>query len=738
MKEMFIERGYELSVNFTYYQGSSPIRSTCYPIAGQGLISEKSCQVQCICENRQDSLHGKLMVSFLEDVELPASVSLSLKISNWNKENYLLLPAAVYNGNRYHCIDVKYPPFVPTEFWSPSDTPVKITDIPRLSDCQNQSRIQLLSGDVSTPMISYYDPKQKAGCIFQTVHETPYGYNGLFVKEDLEAEAAEFSVCVPGVREEYYYRMTDTQVLSDDEGKWFKKGDHIELPFVLCYFACSSVSGLFEKVFQNRYALEPHAGSRCVVPFSQAFDSIEKRFESAYYDAEEGFYGLGSKNGRQFWQTGWVGGGIAGYPLLCKGNRNSQKHAESTLQFIFSKLQNQNGWLYPMYIDRQRYGDTLKYFLGETETEEDQNILLIRKNADALYFILRQIMYLQSREEKQVSEQVPEQVLVGTRKLCDAFQKLWESNGQLGQFINIATNEIVIGGSAAGAITGAALVLADQLFGGYLETAEEITKYYCDVYLDQGLLNGGPGEILQCPDSESSFGLLESCVELYLATGKEMWKQQAVKAAHYAASWVMSYDFNFPQSSTNARFGMRTTGTVFANAQNKHSAPGICTLSGASLLWLYRATRKPEFLQLLSEITRGVMQFVQTENRLFPTLADKNPTPGCVCERVQTSDWEGKDAVGEVLAPSSVWPEVSALLICAEIPSVYMDVKEHQLAVFDHLEASFSESSNKLTIDNPTQYEAGGEIWIENGEQQIRKYYFDVSAHSKIEIEISE
>ena len=111
-------------------------------------------------------------------------------------------------------------------------------------------------------------------------------------------------------------------------------------PFVLCYFACSSVSGLFEKVFQNRYALEPHAGSRCVVPFSQAFDSIEKRFESAYYDAEEGFYGLGSKNGRQFWQTGWVGGGIAGYPLLCKGNRNSQKHAESTLQFIFSKLQN--------------------------------------------------------------------------------------------------------------------------------------------------------------------------------------------------------------------------------------------------------------------------------------------------------------------------------------------------------------------------------------------------------------
>ncbi len=82
MKEMFIERGYELSVNFTYYQGSSPIRSTCYPIAGQGLISEESCQVQCICENRQDSLHGKLMVSFLEDVELPASVSLSLTISN--------------------------------------------------------------------------------------------------------------------------------------------------------------------------------------------------------------------------------------------------------------------------------------------------------------------------------------------------------------------------------------------------------------------------------------------------------------------------------------------------------------------------------------------------------------------------------------------------------------------------------------------------------------------------------
>ena len=71
-------------------------------------------------------------------------------------------------------------------------------------------------------------------------------------------------------------------------------------------------------------------------------------------------------------------------------------------------------------------------------------------------------------------------------------------------------------------------------------------------------------------------------------------------------------------------------------------------------------------------------------------------------------------------------------------PQCIYGCKGTSACFFDHLEASSSESSNKLTIDNPTQYEAGGEIWIENGEQQIRKYYFDVSAHSKIEIEISE
>lgn len=722
---------YEYDAGITFYQGTLPIGEHCCTVNSEPAALADVCRVKWEGSCTENGMQGNLIFTFEKDLEKPAAVFFRLRILDWNRENYLLMPAAVYNGNRYSCVDVKYPPFVPEEFRTPSDAQVKITDIPRLSDTEDQSEIQLLSGDLSAPMIAFYNPIQKTGCLLQTTHRTFFGYQGLFVKEDLQKGTADLLIHAPGVREEYYYHMTNTKIPSDDEGVLFQKGDRVELPLSVCFFPCNSIHTLFETVFENRYGLETHQGSRCVVPFSKAFASIEQRFEEAYYSKEERFYGLGDRNGHQFWQTGWVGGGMAGYPLMCRGTAEVLEHSVETLDFLFSKLQTPNGWLRPMYLDGKFYGDTLKFFLGEKESPEEQEILLIRKNADALYFILKQIQHL-----KKIGRREPK-IRNGAKKLCDAFVNLWNQHHQLGQFIQMDTNEILIGGTAAGAITGASLTVADQVFGGYLTTAEEITRYYCHHYLDQGLLNGGPGEIMQCPDSESSFGLLESCVALYCATKKEEWKIRAQQAAYHAASWVISYDFEFPKKSVDSRFDMRTTGTVFANAQNKHSAPGICTLSGVSLLWLYRATKKPEFLQLLCEITRGVMQFVQTDNRLFPTLTDPNPTPGCACERVQTSDWEGKDAVGEIAAPSSVWPEVSALLITAEIPSIYLDLESNRLAVFDHLEASFSVDTQQVTILNPTSYDAYGEIWIDRDSEELIKIPFSIFSGSTVKVTIS-
>src|SRR5260370_5059067 len=107
---------------------------------------------------------------------------------------------------------------------------------------------------------------------------------------------------------------------------------------------------------------------------------------------------------------------------------------------------------------------------------------------------------------------------------------------------------------------------------------------YYEHYVKVGLSTGGPGDICQCPDSESSVGLLESCVVLYEMSGNRKWLQYASEMAHQCATWMVSYDFQFPEHSLFGRLGMHSAGAVFANAQNKHGAPGICTLSGSSLL----------------------------------------------------------------------------------------------------------------------------------------------------------
>ena len=82
----------------------------------------------------------------------------------------------------------------------------------------------------------------------------------------------------------------------------------------------------------------------------------------------------------------------------------------------------------------------------------------------------------------------------------------------------------------------------------------------------------------QAPDRESAFGLLEAYVQLYETTGNDKWLGYAEDACELAVTWVVSYDFTFPEESTAAKLSAHTRGTVFANAQNKHSAPGILSL----------------------------------------------------------------------------------------------------------------------------------------------------------------
>ena len=288
--------------------------------------------------------------------------------------------------------------------------------------------------------------------------------------------------------------------------------------------------------------------------------------------------------------------------------------------------------------------------------------------------------------------------------------RFFAKNGELGQFLDMETETLLEGGTACGAMAPAALALAYEYFGKeeYLVTAEALGQLYWKDYLQRGILNGGPGEICQAPDSESAFAFLEACVQLYETTGKDAWLTAAKEAFELAITWVVSYDFHFPENSAAARMGAHSRGTVFANAQNKHSAPGICTLSGNSMLKLYRYTGEERYLEWMSRISHALSQFVSLKERPVDTLAGKPLLPGYFNERVQTSDWEGKHTVGEFLYGSN-WPEVTMLLTYVEIPGVYVDLDRNVVKCSDHVKAQVicrEEKELVLQLKNETPYEA--------------------------------
>ena len=165
-----------------------------------------------------------------------------------------------------------------------------------------------------------------------------------------------------------------------------------------------------------------------------------------------------------------------------------------------------------------------------------------------------------------------------------------------------------------------------------------------------------------------AFALLESAVVLFESAGDPRWLEAAETLAAFCSSWVVTYAYRFPANSEFGRLGINTVGAVFANIQNKHAAPGICTLSGDSLLKLYRFTKNEACLELLKDIAYCLPQCVSTEEKPIYSwdVTPKKLPAGFICERVNMSDWEGPSAVGGVFW-GSCWSETSLLLSFTEL-----------------------------------------------------------------------
>ena len=571
---------------------------------------------------------------------------------DWNPEGYLLMPGAVYNGNRYKKLPVQYPPFIPEGALRQSDGPIYITDIPALNPGEGVSEIIQRSGDLSTPAVGYYDPSTSQALFLLGVHKTACGYTEFDVRESHDRRSCSITYKAVSVRL-YTYTMCNSHAPSDDEAFAGKIPDDFELPYKLVEFSCHSLNEFFDCFLSERKAMgeddslidEPH--------YAGLMDTYIPKYNQYNWKADEGFYmsGVGG-NLYQEWQSGWTGGGMFTLALYRAGDALTRQRVIQSLDFYFNRLQNDKGWFYAVYFQGEIYGDDFAH-------PEKAHILMSRKQADMLYFLL-----LQYKEFGQDHDNWKQGLIRG----LDAAVRMYERYGHWGQFVDIETEEILIGSTASAGLMPGALMLGYELFGDerYKEAALGAGRYYYEHFTAKGLANGGPGEILQCCDSESAFALVEAFVVLYEHTQDAYFLEAARAAANVFATWVVSYNFEFPADTEFAKLSIKTTGSVIANCQNKHSAPGICSMSGDSLLRLYRYTGDRRYYELIRDIARNISQYTSTETKPIHSVDGQTLPPGFSCERVNMSDWESKSWIGGVWNGSCCWCETATMLTATE------------------------------------------------------------------------
>lgn len=619
----------------------------------------------------------------------------------WHEDAWVGIPAAVYAGNRFDVREEPYPPMFTQAADARADLPITITPVPRLSKT-GASAVHLLAGDAAAPAVGWWVPGRSDGVWLLGPADATLGIR---VEEDLDRREARIWLQSPGVRPDKRYRMTNDWTTSPDRGRTVSVGDSFEISArvvpVVVPKKSSAPAALWRAWSSLRAAYLPTPESLTLrLPLSAAWAIQQRKRSSENWNEEHGYFRVGTvDHHHQNWQPGWVGGGMDSLAFFAHGTAKQQTQASSTLDFLCGKALGPAGFCYGWFHHGQTGGDGFSSAIAE-------HWALTRKTADAFYFLMKQLDLLEARGAK--SDLRPTW-LAGAQAMANAFVRLWHNHGQFGQFVDLRTGDLCVGGSTSASTAPAALILAWRRFGNptYRAVAIESATQFARDAIALGATTGGPGEILQGADSESAFGLLDSLVVLHEVTGDSAWLPLATAIADQCVSWVQAWDFPFPSTSLFGRLGMQARGSVWANVQNKHSAPAICSLSGDSLLKLARATGDASWTKLLAEITRGIPQYLSREDRRIGDMP-----AGWMNERVETCDW--LEPPGEIFH-GSCWCEVSLMLAHAELPGVYVRSDTGAVTVLDQVEATLHDDI--LTLRNPTNFAAEVKIVVENAAQ---------------------
>ncbi len=572
-----------------------------------------------------------------------AFFSLKFEFSDWEDDAHIMMPACAYNGNRYRRTGRYGYPMVYTKDEVASKE-IIIPEVPALNP-DGSGVIEVTSGDMSVPCVGIFYNKAKKGFFLYTQQAVKNKNIGFSVESGI------IELSFPANRK-MAYRWSYEFAENLDRGIDVSAGEEIISEFKIFEFECASIDAFYEKFFDTRKSLL--SDNRCHNLYNDKMWEImethcnENLWNGSYYGS---IFGV--------WAPGWCGGGMNTRTLLLYGNELSRERAEKTIDFMTSN-QSEAGYYYGYNSKGERTND-------QRAVEGGENLHLVRRSGDSLGYLIKQLEIINKP-----------QWIESAKKCADGLVNTFEKAGTFGHYVNMITGDVVVFPGCAGASAVGSLVRVYTYFKDekYLETAKKAGDMYYEKYLSKGISNAAISDAIGSIDSESIAAFVESYVLLYEATKDEKWLYYAKVSAHILSTWVVTYSYKFPAESEFNRLGINTVGSVFANIQNKHSAPGLCTSSGEYIYKLWHYTNDERYLDLMLDVVSFIPQCISTEERpiyarMLPEGGVQLDDPeklkeGYVSERVNMSDWEGFGAVGNVFN-ASCWCESSLILTFGEL-----------------------------------------------------------------------
>ncbi len=669
------------------------------------------------------------------------AVGISWTDSEWSTENYVLIPGAVYNGNRFHSQPYGYsPPKVGPDPTGDDRTPW-IGNLPRLSKEPGPSHLDQMSVDGATPGMGIYFPARRKALVILTEQKNAWGPFGFEIIENEDRDRAEIRLMSPGLRHDHYFTLQGGYALpSPDRGASLHAGDTLHLPFHLHWMECCSVQDLFEFVFEHRADCFETVPFRKEIPFSATWDILHEKHNRENWIEDLELYQVSISNDppgpSMLFQSGWTGGMITPYAMIQEGDAESLDRSLRHIDMYLSGAMGDAGLFHEFYWERTWQSQLRSVWNEDGEVDilnPGRPWTLVRRMGDVLYFLTRTMLLL---EQKGLEDHIRPEWKETLKRNAGSILKIWFQYGEFGQYVNVETGEIQIAGSTAGALIPAALILAFRWLGDpdWVSAAAAIGEHFRTRDLAEGVTTGGPGDAVQAPDSESVAALIESFILLHEETGDEKWLRAAQDAVVQTASWALSYDHEFPAGTALAEIGAQSRGVFLANAQNKTGVPGICTLSGQGILRVFRQTGDLRFLHLLQEVAHTIPQYMGREDKQIPCRlrwgrkgVDFLP-PGWICERVNVTQWG--EQLGEI-SGYSCWCEVAMMLTWCDIPGVYAQPDTGILCCLDHVEAEWAELG-KIKVYNPTTFPARVRVMVETPEQARRPLDINFAASQPV------